>query len=764
MANNNNHPNNNHPNNPIVYQPLDQPISSNSCGSGYQSFGPPLSSSATMRFPNSPPPESGPSAADRQLPDVAEVVEDKPTGAEGTEVKDFAIKEETEKEAEAEATATTPTKATMPPPRSARSPPLSLAAPTATARLELPESESTGSLDKLTLNSFPLPSRNASPIPPSLPQSPRSPMSPMSPTPPGDTKPQEAGLAVLNKTKDILAAAALSKATTPVETKSSTPEPTEATEADSSSPVTIKASPVVEKAAVVRQQQTSSENEDTPPDTPTKEDTAFESTPVHEKVASRVNTPVVVEQEISRPQTPDSWKPDVVNVHDSREVFQEDVQEEDEGTENNEDDIVETEIERSSFDSEPPLSPISLPSGDAEPSLTANWPLPAVFILPPPTTQEKAPEQAPEQIVEKVIEVPAAITAASTTPATPMTPATPVTPTTPNPTINLDNDDEDDERGEADEDELFPSLKASPTKSKSAFTASVYARDIGLGPYAFDGADINGSNVENLTTEALDLKAPTGAPWALPARLDSLEKAPQQKLVPKTEPEVVVAPAPAPAPAVVAPSPSPEPPAVPPKDADPQVEEAVEAAETEAEALPTPQVIGAFPETPDAVEADKDEKKDALATQAASPESEYSWGGGDAGRGLVDDDSDVDSDGHHHLDEEDTSFGPLSPDSIGLARGPSIIESEADRDADRDELLESPSKGGKKRWAMASHLAGGVDGDVVLHERIIGVGGGVGNGGSAIKGDGPPKLAVGQLNFDRHSPTGMVDSFGTTFI
>ncbi|OAA60389.1 hypothetical protein SPI_05513 [Niveomyces insectorum RCEF 264] len=93
----------------------------------------------------------------------------------------------------------------------------------------------------------------------------------------------------------------------------------------------------------------------------------------------------------------------------------------------------------------PPLSPISMPAGDALPSSTANWPLPS-FPTPvadqsPPTTLQVSP---------------------------PATPAA-LAPTDASP----------------EDFEKMPS----PMRAKAAFTASVYAREIGDGPYAFDAVE-----------------------------------------------------------------------------------------------------------------------------------------------------------------------------------------------------------------------------------------------------------------------------------
>ncbi|ERS96958.1 hypothetical protein HMPREF1624_06285 [Sporothrix schenckii ATCC 58251] len=741
--------------NPVAYQPLDQPVAG-----GYQSFGPPLSGgerrnlppiAGAMRLPNSPLSE-GPSAADRQLPDVAEVVEERPASSVGTEVKDFAIQEEPE--TVSYPTGTTPTTATA-------TKTTVLAQPTSSpprGNLDLPQSQSTGSLDMATLNSFPLPSRDVSQIPPLHPQSPTtaSPVTTraLTPSSPTGAREQGSGLTVLNKTKDILATTSLFKEPT------ATPEVApleEVATPTATSPISVKSSPVTQKA--MARPVSSVEMGDTPPETPTKEssDTKSDFTDADEEVEekpSRVSTLVVAKQEtFSHPQTPESMKlarEDTKHSQDDDFVdAQEMVREARFGQENqtdrkiqetrqNQEDnnkVVQTEVQRPSLDSEPPLSPISLPAGDPEPSPTANWPLPSVFVLPPDETAEDAPqgapedaakdapEKAPENIVEQVVEAPVAAESTITTPATPVTPATPNS-------VSNHGDDDDAER---DEDELFPDVKASPTTSKSAFTASVYARDIGLGPYAFDGAD----SLQNL---------PTDAPWVRPNRLDSLEKAPQQKLVPNPEPE----------PAATSTSvemPPDVPPAVPPKDV-PQTPAAA------VNTTPEKRMVGAYPETPAAVE-DK-HNDDPLAKQVASPESRYSWGGDDTTGGVNENESNnhlrpdekdqTGEDNEKDKDEDEDGLGPLPPGPIGVARGPSTLST--------DDPLSSPK--GNKRWNIASHL-NNVDGDA-LHERIIGVGGGVGNGASAIKGEGPPKLPLGHLTFDRHTPTDKVDSFGTTFI
>ncbi len=342
-------------------------------------------------------------------------------------------------------------------------------------------------------------------------------------------------------------------------------------------------------------------------------------------------------------------------------------------------------------DWDPPLSPRSLlsqPTGDAEPSTSANWPLPS-FVVSEPAPATEAPLAAFPKSPLPRLPLPLDVSL----------PTSPVSTAPVSPVSSVENSGRkalDGGNGGVDEDNhseqafYHQEPQPSPTKSKSAFTASVYAQDIGLGPYAFDSR--NSVDVGSLG----DRTPESPAAWTFPERRDS--QAPQQvsgSAVAHAAAQSDVS---------------------QPEAGTPSVEaEAVHS--TSAADGETPS--GASPAMP------------TIPASPASPESHYSWGGGG------------------HFNEP-----ALPPESIGLARGPSILET--------DRL---PRGASKKRWNIASH---DVDSER-LHERIASGGQGHNRShshalsGSMASAHGSPP-ALGHSQFDRHTPTGIVDSFGTTFI
>ncbi|CAK7568285.1 MAG: hypothetical protein SEPTF4163_006272 [Sporothrix epigloea] len=286
-----------------------------------------------------------------------------------------------------------------------------------------------------------------------------------------------------------------------------------------------------------------------------------------------------------------------------------------------------------------PWSPISLPAGDAEPSPRANWPLPTV-------------------------------------------------------TLSLDEDNDSS---------YLPEPKVSPKRSKSPFTASVYAQDIGPGPYAYDDA-VKAGDDEFLPVDMLDRNELT-----ITAQQQPVKDAPENLLQKTVKP--------------VADS------------------RASRAAEVDTRTLLDMEDVPQGART--------SAKNDCIVYSLGSrPESIYSSCGNVLGIDSESiDNCDVgDGDGNAFYELESSSQtsyeyndSPLSPESIGRARGPSILaESPAFWGQTSESLL------GKSRWNDAHDRAD----SETLHERLV----------SEAEHD-KKAFATGNLHHERR-----VDNFGTTFI
>lgn len=363
--------------------------------------------------------------------------------------------------------------------------------------------------------------------------------------------------------------------------------------------------------------------------------------------------------------------------------------------------------------SSPPMSPISLPSGDAEPSVNANWPLPSVFVSPASRSGSPSSPTSPAMSLAEAIAGPA--------------PSVQAVPTIVAPedadTKSIDDTSSEDEKDtdSVDEDRLMGALP-SPTR-KTAFTASIYAKDIGIGPYAFDDTTLSSLSAIDKPSEPVVAEHEVNTDCAFgivrPSTPTS-DKAPSQMVIASPEStyswggdEVIAVSA-------------------------RQSDEIVEASE-KAEEVKAPEVAQTteLAEPAEMVKSVPEEKKEA---------------------GLMD----------------------VPPESIGLARGPSIL-------ADMDTL----SPRGKRRWNIAHHAD-----QETLQERLMEVASPAvrTEGFAAIvptspvspsrvspmlpnspasptatsptrkvkKGPPPPLTSVPQFN--RHVPTDVVDKFGTTFI
>ncbi|CAK7273480.1 hypothetical protein SEPCBS57363_005674 [Sporothrix epigloea] len=503
--------------------------------------------------------------------------------------------------------------------------PSTVASPQPPPVLDLPQSISTGSLDKATLNSFPMPiSRNASPIP--LPAAPSSllHLNRMSPQP------------GLDKEKDVSISSqddvAVGRAHLPVSAKDTPFEP-------SSENVCVELVSVA------------GEDEDIVADT----NLTYTSIMADKEVCDMeklllmpLRTPVASEQGnyASIPIEPlgnDDANNGLINHKKENSSSAADTDGDAEAINHNARSFVV------------PWSPISLPTGDAEPSPRANWPLPTVTIL-------------------------------------------------------LDSD----------KDNIYLSEpKISPKRSKSPFTASVYAQDIGPGPYAYDDA-VRADYLECLPADMLDRNETTLTAHQLPAMSD----APRALLHNPIEP---VADSSVPRMAVGTGTP----------------QGMINALQISQETR-TPALDDCIANTLD-----------------SRPESIYSSCGYLSG---IDSESvsngDVgDGDGNAYYDVESSSQTSyeyndslLLPESIGRARGPSILaEAPAFWGQASEDLLSFSSPHGKKHWNIVHHR----DGSETLHEQLIGE--------NLLERD-DTTLTTGNPHQNQYILEGRVDKFGTIFI
>ncbi|CAK7269549.1 hypothetical protein SEPCBS119000_003624 [Sporothrix epigloea] len=274
-----------------------------------------------------------------------------------------------------------------------------------------------------------------------------------------------------------------------------------------------------------------------------------------------------------------------------------------------------------------PWSPITLPAGDAEPSPTANWPLP-VSSLSPALEIKRTPRQS--ELGNNI------------------------------PTILVDDN----------KDDILIGSRNSPKRSRSPFTASVYAQDIGLGPYAYDDTD-QSDNIETLTADALLKSRSASTLRQLPTPSDATRVSAHLAATWGTE-----------------------------------VFESTPEQTTRAPQEPR------IPATFDDMVVD------------TRPESNYSYCGNvsatdsentsyvDVGDGNSNVFYDLDSSSQTSREYNDS---PLSPESIGRARGPSILaESPAFWEHASESMLAFQSPRGEKRWNIAHHR---VDSET-LHEQI----------------------------------------------